>query len=522
VSETHSALNLTGYDFIVVGAGTAGCVLASRLSADDRVRVLLLEAGRGDRSRAMTVPNAWPENLGSDADWAQTTTPQADAGPTRYPRGRALGGGSAINAMGHVRGHRAVYDGWAAGAPGWGYRDLLPYFRRSERADGRDPELRGTAGPVQVGPATDRHPVAQALAAGLEASGCPVTDDLSGARQEGVAWVDLAIADGTRVSSADAYLQPVLGRPNLTVRTGCLVTGLDVRGGRCLGVSYRWDGIPGRAAAGEVVLAAGAIGSPQLLLLSGIGPAGALRALGLEAVADIAGVGQNLQDHPVVMMTYQAEAPLPVSRYNHGEVYASIRTGLAAAYPDVQVFPILLPLAPDGFDPPRAGCNLVASVVAPSSRGSLRLASPAPDAAPLIDPGFLTDRRDVDRLETGLRLIRRAAATEVFAATGLTERWPGPGGDLRDYIRRAVGSYYHPAGTCRMGTGADAVVDPGLKVGGLDGLRVADASIMPVITNAHPNATVLAIAERAADLFLGSGQPSRPPLSAPRPPLSAG
>jgi choline dehydrogenase len=495
---------VTGYDFIVVGAGTAGCVLAARLSEDDRAAVLLLEAGGSERTPAMTVPNAWPENLGTDADWAQATTPQADAGPISYPRGRALGGGSAINAMAHVRGHRAVYDGWAPnGAPGWGYRDLLPYFRRGERASGRDPALRGTEGPVAVGPAAaGRHPVAQAFAAALEAGGCLATDDLNGARQEGVAWVDLAIADGERVSSADAYLRPVLGRPNLTVHTDCLVTGLDVRGDRCAGVSYVRDGIPARAAATEVVLAAGAIGSPQLLLLSGIGPAGALRALGIEAVADIAGVGQNLQDHPAVMMTYRAPAPLPASRYNHGEVYAAVRTELAAAYPDVHLFPILLPMAAAGFEPPPAGCNLVAAAVAPSSRGSLRLASPAPDAAPLIDPAFLADPRDVDRLETGLRMIRAAAATSDFAATGLTEFWPGHRGDLRDYIRRAVGSYYHPAGTCRMGTGADAVVDPELKVCGVAGLRVADASIMPVITNAHPNATVLAIAERAAGLLL--------------------
>jgi choline dehydrogenase len=492
------------FDYIVVGAGTAGCVLAARLTEDERVRVLLLEAGGADRTRAMTVPNAWPENLGTDADWGQVTTPQAGAGPALYPRGRALGGGSAINAMAHVRGHPALYDGWASnGAPGWGYRDLLPYFRRSEQASGHDPALRGTGGPIRVGPATQRHPVAQALATALEAAGCPVTDDLSGARPEGVGWADLAIADGERVSSADAYLRPALGRPNLTVRTGCLVTGLDVRDDRCTGVSYAWDGIGGRATAGEVVLAAGAIGSPQLLLLSGIGPAGALRGLGIDAVADIAGVGQNLQDHPVVMITYRAPIPLPASRYNHGEVYAAVRTGLAAGYPDVHLFPILLPLAATGFEPPAAGGNLVAAVVAPSSRGSLRLASPAPDAAPLIDPGFLTDPRDLDRLETGLQLLRAAAGTGTFTATGLTELWPGPDADLRGYIRRAVGSYYHPAGTCRLGTGADAVVDLQLKVTGLSGLRVADASIMPVITNAHPNATVLAVAERAADLILG-------------------
>jgi choline dehydrogenase len=204
-----------------------------------------------------------------------------------------------------------------------------------------------------------------------------------------------------------------------------------------------------------------------------------------------------------VMITYRAPGPLPPSRYNHGEVYTLVRTELAAGYPDVQLFPILLPLAAPGFEPPAAGCNLVAAAVAPNSRGSLRLASPAPDAAPLIDPGFLTDPRDVDRLETGLQLLRAAAATDGFAATGLTELWPGPDAGLRDYIRRAVGSYYHPAGTCRMGTGADAVVDLQLKVIGLSGLRVADASVMPVIPNAHPNATVLAIAERAADLILG-------------------
>jgi choline dehydrogenase len=507
---------VTDYDYIVVGAGTAGCVLAARLSEDERTRVLLLEAGAGERTRAMTVPNAWPENLGTGADWAQATTPQADAGPVPYPRGRALGGGGAINAMGHVRAHPALYDSWAAGgAAGWDFAGLLPYFRRTERADGRDPELRGTDGPVRVGPATTgRHPVAQAFAAGLAATGCPETDDLSGPRPEGVAWVDLAIADGARVSSADAYLRPALGRPNLTVRTGCLVTGLDVRGDRCTGVSYVAGGAKARVtAAVEVVLAAGAIGSPQLLLLSGIGPAGALRALGLDAVADVAGVGQNLQDHPVVMLTYAASAPLPVSRYNHGEVYAAIRTELAGDHPDLHLFPILLPLAATGFDPPEAGCNLVASVVAPSSRGSVRLASPAPDAAPLIDPGFLTHPRDMDRLEAGLRMVRAAVATAEFTVGGaagpveLTERWPGPDATtseaLRGYLRRAVGSYWHPAGTCRMGAGADAVVDRELKVRDVDGLRVADASIMPTITNAHPNATVLAIAERAAALILG-------------------
>src|SRR6201996_5250006 len=430
------------FDYIVVGAGTAGCVLAARLSEDDRIRVLLLEAGGADRTRSMTVPSAWPENLGSAADWAQPTTPQADAGPIPYPRGRALGGGSAINARGHFRAHPAVYDSWAAGgAPGWSYDGLLPYFRRSERADGRDPVLRGTSGPVRVGPAsTGRHPVALAFAAGLAATGCPATDDLSGARPEGAAWPDLAIADGERVSSADAYLRPVLDRPNLTVRTDCLVTGLDVRGGRCAGVNYVAGGVRDRAEAGtEVVLAAGAVGSPRLLLLSGIGPAGALRACGLDVVADVAGVGQNLQDPPVVMVTYAAAEPLPASHYNHGEVYATVRTELAGDYPDLQLFPILLPLAAAGFESPAAGCNLVAAVVAPSSRGSVRLASPAPDAAPLIAPGFLPHPRALDRIETGLEMIRAAAASPEFTVTlagaKLTEQWPGPDATGRAALR---------------------------------------------------------------------------------------
>jgi choline dehydrogenase len=502
------------YDYIVVGAGTAGCVLAARLSQDPDAQVLLLEAGSVERTRAMTVPNAWPENLDSPANWGTMTTPQAVAGPVVYPRGRALGGSSAINAMAHVRGHRAVYDGWAAaGATGWGFASLLPYFLRSETAAGRDRGLRGTAGPIRVAPAEDRHPVAEAFVAGMLAAGFPGTDDLSGERQEGVGWPDLAIADGERVSSADGYLRPALDRPNLTVLTDCLVTRLELLRGRCAGVSYVRDGrLAAARTCGEVVVSAGAIGTPQLLMLSGIGPARHLRAVGIDPVEDLPQVGENLQDHPIAITSYSPASPLPASKYNHGEACAAVRSSLAGHYPDLHLLPILLPLAPAGYElVPAGGYALVASAVAPSSRGSIRLASADAQDAPLIDPGFLRDPKDLERLHAGLLMIREAAAGPAFNQVRQAEIWPGPevrtSTDIRSYIRRTVSSYYHPVGTCRMGSDGAAVVDCELRVQGLTGLRVADASVLPTISNAHPNATVLAVAERAAELIAGQHAP---------------
>jgi choline dehydrogenase len=492
------------YDYIVVGGGTAGCVVAARLSDVPGTRVLLLEAGSTQPFHAMSVPGAWPELLGSAASWGDLTAPQADAGPVPYPRGRALGGSGAINAMAHIRGHAAVYDSWPEG---WRQENLLPYFRRSEHTTDRDPALRGTDGPVRVAavPEESRHPVARAFAAALAAIGCPVTDDLSGARQEGVCWPDLAIADGRRVSPADAYLRQAARRTNLTVRGGCLATWLIIERGRCSGVRYLSQGLhAGARAAAEVIVCAGAIGTPKLLMLSGIGPARYLRGLGIHPVADLSAVGQHLADHPVVMVSYAAAAPMPGSRYNHGETYAALRSPHAGEWPDLQLFPILLPLAAPGFQPPDAGFALTASVIAPDSSGSVTLASADPSAPPVIDPGFLREGRDLDRLAAGLELIRRAAADDALARLG-TEIHPGPdvrtGEGLRQYIRRGVGSYYHPAGTCRLGTGENAVLDLDLRVRGIEGVRVADASVLPVIPNAPLNATVLAVAEKAAALI---------------------
>jgi choline dehydrogenase len=323
-----------------------------------------------------------------------------------------------------------------------------------------------------------------------------------------VAWADLAIHGGQRVSPADAYLTPARSRPNLTIQAGCLVTGLNVRHDHCTGVSYLRDGMPFRAhTSGEVIVCAGAVGSPQLLLLSGIGPAGQLRALGIDVVADLPAVGENLQDHPAVLAFYASPGPLPRSRYNHGEVYAALRSPLAGAWPDLHLFPILLPAAPAGCRPPPAGYALAAAVVAPDSRGWVRLAVADPQAAPVINPGFLRDQRDTDRLEAGLAMIRQAAASPALTPVRAAEIAPGPGicasPAVRGWIRGVVTSYWHPAGTCRIGAGADpgAVVDTDLRVRGVTGLRVADASVIPVIPNAPLNSTVLAVAERAADLI---------------------
>ncbi|TDC37179.1 choline dehydrogenase [Micromonospora sp. 15K316] len=497
------------FDYVIVGAGSAGSVLAARLSENPQTRVLLVEAGAAEGPELMAVPPAWPALIGSAVDWGFTTVPQngTDGIVHPYPRGKVFGGSSSINAMAFMRGHRSGYDAWARnGAEGWGHEDLLPFFKRSERAPGRDSGYRGTDGPMVVSPATDAHPLSSAyLDAALEV-GHHFSSDLSGKEQEGVAWLDTNIVDGVRQSAADGYLRPVLARPNLTVIPDVVVRRLTLSAGRCTGVEYSVDGqLRSVSADREVILSAGAVGSPHLLMLSGIGPAEHLREFGIDVVAHLPGVGANLQDHPLAGITYAATKPVPPTVNQHSDLVAMVRSRPDLPAPDLQLLFLDIAYHPPGLAGPTNGYTIAFSLMLPHSRGSVRLASGEPTAAPLIDPNFLGDERDLSRMVTGLRMAREVGEARALADWRVQEALPGAKlqdeDELEAYVRQVTGPYFHATGTCRIGTDPMAVVDADLRVHGVDGLRVVDASVMPEIVGANPNATVLAIAERAATLI---------------------
>jgi choline dehydrogenase-like flavoprotein len=496
------------YDFVVVGAGTAGCVIAARLSEDEEARVLLLEAGGREPLAAMAVPAVWPSLEGTSADWADTTVALTASGTTmQWARGRGLGGSSATNGMIFMRGHRSSYDAWpAAGATGWGFDDLLPYLRRSEHAEGRDPAHRGIAGPLGVSPATSRHPLAEAgLAAAVEL-GYPAATDISGGLEEGFGWCDLTIADGKRVSASDAYLAPALTRPNLELVTDALVHRVLMQRGRCAGVEYSVGSETLSAACrGEVVLAAGTVGSPLVLMRSGIGPQSHLREIGVDVILDIPGVGQNLQDHAAASVVYRSARPIPPATNSHAEVLGLLRSDPAADAPDLQILFVDVPLTVPSLPGPDHGYALSVSLMAPHSRGSVQLRGAEPHTGPGLDPNYFSDQRDVDVLVAGLDLARAFGRAKALAPWRSAEVHPGPDARSRDslraYLRRALRTYHHPVGTCRIGEGDTAVVDTELRVRGIRGLRVADASVMPSIVSGNTMASVYGIAERAASLM---------------------
>ncbi|WP_406361248.1 GMC family oxidoreductase [Streptomyces sp. NBC_01579] len=504
--------SISEFDYLVVGAGSAGCVIAARLSEDSDARVLLLEAGESQPLEAMAIPPAWPTLLGSSADWADETVPQTTTGVrVPWPRGRGLGGSSSINAMNFLRGHHTSYDSWnEAGVEGWGYDDLLPYFKRSEDLTGvadRNATVRGLDGPLRVGPAVERHPVTRAfLAATLEA-GYTEAEDLSSGLQEGFGWTDLSIADGTRQDGATAYLRPAIDRPNLHVVTDALVHRVALDGDRCTGVEYSTEGdsVTVRCS-GEVVLCAGAVGSPQLLMLSGIGPQDHLSQVGITTAVHLPGVGANLQDHAISGIVYQSARPVPAT-VNNGEMQGLIRSSTHTTGPDLQLTIVDVPLREDSLPGPDIGrgYTIMVALMTPFSHGTIRLAGPTPGPSPIINPRYYSDDRDIDRMVHGLRVAREIGSALALAHWREKEALPGPDvhddKGLRAYLFRNLRSYSHYAGTCRVGVDEAAVVDAALRVRGVSGLRVADASVMPSVISANTNATVYAIAERAAELM---------------------
>ncbi len=500
------------YDFVVIGAGLAGSVIASRLSEEPGTRVLLLEAGGATPPPASAVPQLWPTMIGTPVDWGDRTTVQSATGSSiRLVRGRGIGGSSATNAMMFVRGHRSGYASWEnVGAKSWAFDDLLPYFKRSETAVGGDQALRGDGGPMRIAEMDPLHPV---IAAGLDAAiqcGYRRATDISGGLEVGFGPAFLNIVGGKRLSAADAYLLPALGRPNLEFVAQAVVHRVRIENGRCTGVEYTTaDGTSiSVACSGEVVLAAGTIGSAQLLMLSGVGPQAHLRDVGVGVRLDLPGVGANLHDHVMAPVVYRSSRPLPPSRSSHAEALGLIQTEHAADGPDAQLLFIdSTGIGLPGDDGSIVGYAIAASVMTPFSRGSVRLSGPDAGARPIVDPNYFGDDRDLRTLVAALKVAREIGAASPYDPWRAAEAAPGPAADddeaLRGFVKAAYQSYFHPVGTCAIGDTDMSVVDSELRVHGISGLRVADGSIMPSIPSGNTAATVYAIAERAAELIGG-------------------
>jgi choline dehydrogenase len=526
------------YDFIIVGAGSAGCVLANRLSADPNTRILLLEAGGPDDSPFIHTPAMMGMLLDSKFDWRFRTVPQVHCNLRRFPwpRGRTLGGSSSINYMIYIRGHRSDYDQWRdLGNIGWGYDDVLPYFKRAENNERLNNEFHGRGGPLNVADHIFRHPLSEMFVASATAAGISRNEDFNGAEQEGCGFYQLTQKNGARCSAAAAYLRPALGRKNLTVTTGALTTRIHFANKRATGVRYLHRGKTEQAeATREVILSGGTVNSPQLLLLSGVGPVDELRSVGTDVVLDLPGVGKNLQDHLGGYMRWTITQPISIygatleeqaalqQHYaehragfltsNIAEAGAFLRSSPSEPAPDIQSFflPYLIPDAPvEASQPYGHGISIAFYINRPASRGQISLASPDPLDQPIIDPNYLCDPADAKAFVAGFRLMRKQFAAPPLSQLIAHEISPGADAESEEallaYLRdRGSATIFHPVGTCKMGNDKLAVVDSHLKVCGLDGLRVVDASIMPTLIGGNTNAPTIMIAEKAADLILRS------------------
>ena len=520
-------------DYIVVGGGSAGCVLAARLTEDPDVGVLLLEAGPPDQEPMIKVPAAFAGLFRSPLDWTYEIEPQERVGgSTFWPRGRTLGGSSSINLMIYARGVAADYDGWAAaGCTGWDFAGVLPYFVRAEHNSRLGAPLHGTDGPLYVEDRRYTHELSQAWVDAAVDAGLPRLDDLTGQLPMGVGSNQVTCRDGRRWSAADAYLRPALDRPNLTVRTGTQATRVLFDGLRATGVAYRQDGVDWAVTAeAEVLICGGSVNSPQLLLLSGVGPADRLREHGIDDVVDLPGVGENLHDHPFVplvwttrrttdlrdlatpenMALWQRDGSGPFTS-NGGEVGGFVATD-GSGLPNVQLVAGPTAFIDHGFTrPPMPAFTGLVGVVAPRSRGRLMLRSADPLAPPRIDPAYYADPADLAAMTAGLRVQLEIAGHAPLAGflkdPYLPDRVDPDDDALVEHVRRWNQTEYHPVGTCAMGVHSHAVVDLELRVRGTEGLRVVDASVMPIIPRANTNAPTIMVAEKAADLIRGRRPP---------------
>jgi choline dehydrogenase len=523
------ALTAKAYDYIIVGAGSAGCVLAARLTEDPQRRVLLLEAGGNDSAREIHIPAAFSKLFKTALDWDYSTEPEPQLHNRRlyWPRGKVLGGSSSINAMIYIRGNPADYDGWRdSGNPGWGFADVLPYFKKSEDQERGASELHGADGPIHVADPRCVNPLTRAFLAAASEVGIPTNPDFNGATQEGAGLYQLTQRNGARCSAVDGYLKPALDRPNLTLLMGAHVARVLIENCRASGVEFLRGGVPHTARAdAEVILAGGTINSPQVLMLSGIGPAEELRAHGIHVVHDLPGVGQNLQDHPMVSVGYLctqkvsldgAETPANLLRYfvfksgpltsNVAEAGLFLRTRVRSRAPDLQLLFGPAYYRAHGLVRRKEHCfGFGPTLVTPESRGSISLRTTNPLDAPAIRANYLSTDADLCTMIEGVRLARRLAHAKAFDPFRGDELHPGAAAktdeDIVEFLRNELETLYHPVGTCKMSKDPQAVVDAKLRVHGIERLRVVDASIMPRVPAGNTNAPVIMIAEKAADVI---------------------